>query len=77
MHKTSKFYYRNVGLIIFIQNGAILDNTNGYKCLDIMPQLEGRLTVLKPIDIWIEIHSIHIDFCMYSQVVNEIHDFRI
>ena len=24
--------------VIFIQNGAILDNTNGYKCLDIMPK---------------------------------------
>ena len=25
-------------LVIFIQNGAILDNTNEYKCLDNMPQ---------------------------------------
>ena len=25
-------------IVIFIQNGASLDNTNGYKCLDIMPQ---------------------------------------
>ena len=25
-------------LVIFIQNGAILDNTNWYKCLVIMPQ---------------------------------------
>ena len=29
-------------LVIFIQNGAILDNTYGYICLDIMPQKEGR-----------------------------------
>ena len=30
-------------LVIFVQNGAILGNTNGYSymCLDIMPQQEG------------------------------------
>ena len=31
--------------VIFIQNGAILGNSNGYTCLDIMPQLEGRLPI--------------------------------
>ena len=31
-------------LVIFMQNGAIFDNTctYGYICLDIMPQKEGR-----------------------------------
>ena len=32
-------------LVIFIQNGAILANSNGYTCLDIMPQQEGRLPI--------------------------------
>ena len=32
-------------LVIFIQNGAILGNSNGYTCLDIMPQQEGRLPI--------------------------------
>ena len=32
-------------LVIFIQNGAILGNSNGYTCLDIMPQQEGWLPI--------------------------------
>ena len=32
-------------LVIFIQNGAILGNSNGYTCLDIMQQQEGRLPI--------------------------------
>ena len=35
----------NKFLVIFIQNGAILGNSNGYICLDIMPQQEGRLPI--------------------------------
>ena len=34
-------------LVIFVQNGAILGNTNGYTCLDTMPQQEGKLTVFE------------------------------
>ena len=34
---------QNYFLVIFIQNGAVLGNSNGYTCLDIMPQQEGRL----------------------------------
>ena len=32
-------------LVIFVRNGGILGNTNGYICLDIMPRQEGRLTI--------------------------------
>ena len=32
-------------VVIFTQNGAILGNSNGYICLDIMPQKEGRLHI--------------------------------
>ena len=35
------------------------------------------LSVLKPIAIWIEMHSIHIDLCTYSEVGNELNCFRI
>ena len=30
---------------IFIQNGAILGNSNGYTCLDIIPQQVGSLPI--------------------------------
>ena len=30
-------------LVIFMQNGAILGNTNGYMCLNIIPQQEGTM----------------------------------
>ena len=33
--------------VIFIQNGAILGNTNGYMCLDIESQKEGRLPIFE------------------------------
>ena len=32
-------------LAIFIQNGAILSNSKGYICLDIMPQQEDSLPI--------------------------------
>ena len=31
--------------VIFVRNVAILGNTNGYICLDIIHQQEGRLTI--------------------------------
>ena len=31
--------------VIFMQIGAILGNSNGYICLDIIPQQEGRLPI--------------------------------
>ena len=47
-------------------------------CLDIMLQQEGRLLVLKPIDIWIEneMYSVYNDMCRYSYVGYE-NKFRI
>ena len=30
-------------LVIFMHKSAILGNTYGYMCLDIMPQQEGRM----------------------------------
>ena len=53
-----------------MQNGAILGNSNVLMCLDIMLQHEGRLLVLKPIDIWIEneMYSVYNDMCRYSYV---------
>ena len=34
-------------LVIFVRKDVILGNTNGYICLDIMPQQEGKLTVFE------------------------------
>ena len=34
-------------LVIFIQNGAIFGNANGYMCLDIMSQKESRLPIFE------------------------------
>ena len=38
---------KNFFLVIFIQNGAILGNANGYMCLDIMAQKESRLPIFE------------------------------
>ena len=43
--------------VIFIQTGAILCNTNWYICLDIMPQQESFLPILKHIYIWMDMYS--------------------
>ena len=37
-------------LVIFMQNGAILGNTNGYICLDIMAKQQDNSLILKPTD---------------------------
>ena len=38
---------QNFFLVIFIQNGAILGNANGYMCLDIRSQKESRLPIFE------------------------------
>ena len=54
-------------LVIFMQNGAILSNTNGYMRLDIY---YATTRGLKSIDIWIvnEMYSIYNEMCRYSYV---------
>ena len=64
-------------LVIFVQNGGILGNTNGYICLDIMPQQEGRLTIFETYCYLIEMQGTYIDLCRYSQLGNEKNCFRI
>ena len=55
---------RSIFLVIFIQNGAILGNSNGYTCLDIMPQQEGRLPIYLIIDVQYIVIYIHLRHCM-------------
>ena len=35
-------------LVILIQNGTLLCNTNGYTCFDIIQEIYSRLAVMKP-----------------------------
>ena len=42
-------------LVIFIQNGAILGNSNKYVCLDTMPQKEDRLPIYLKRDVYMYI----------------------
>ena len=49
---------------IFIQNGAILGNSNGYTCLDIMPQQEGRLPIYLIRDVQYIVISINLIHCI-------------
>ena len=46
MHKISKFNYQNVGLVNVMIGFSMFCITNNV-CLDIMPQQEGRLTVIE------------------------------
>ena len=64
-------YWRGYGgpppelfLVIFIQNGAILGNSNGYTCLDIMPQQEGRLPVYLIRDVQYKVIYINLIHCI-------------
>ena len=51
-------------LVIFIQNGAILGNSNGYTCLDIMPQQEGMLSIYLIRDVQFIVIYIHLIHCI-------------
>ena len=59
-------------LVIFIQNCAILGNSNGYIFLDIMPQKEGRLPIYLNRDVQYEYNYSDINplidcMCRYSK----------
>ena len=67
-------------LVIFIQNAAILGNSNGYTCLDIMPQQEGRLPIYLIRDIQyivIYINLIHIVIVSIKSRIRVHNYFRI